>query len=382
LDEKLPWPPKKEDLERLYLVERLSASKIAMVYGLHYKNPKVAESTVLYHLKRNGIKRRDAVALATKFSEETVDEWVRRYQAGESLKDIAGGELSPVTVYLRLRKRGIELRDKVEAQIKAVTKYQRASFKGDSLEKAYLIGFRLGDLHVVRHGRAIRVRVSTTHPAMIELFGKLFSAYGPIYRYPKESELTGYEWSLDCDLDSSFAFLLDPQEELDEIMSSRELFFAFLAGFFDADGSIYYHRKATHGGFEFTLTNMDVDLLRRVAGRLSTMGLHARVRLSPQKKDRGVKNGGQAIWKLSLWRFDEVSNIVRTLPIRHREKMEKKSLVLRLEYRQSAIERASLIGEWDKLRASFKDERSACITAAQSAYRGKNTAQIGRKSTR
>jgi hypothetical protein len=376
LDGGLLWPPRREDLEMLYLVEKLSASEIAKAYGLHYKNPKVAESTVLYHLKRNGIRRRDAVSLSTKFSEETVDDWAKRYEAGESLKDIAGGELSPVTVYLRLRKRGVKLRGKVEAQIKAVTKYQKASFNGDALERAYLVGFRYGDLHVVRHGRAIRVRVSTTHPAMIDLFRTLFCAYGPIYQYPKESKLTGFEWSLDCDLDQSFTFLLNPQEELYEIMSSKELFFAFLAGFFDAEGSVYYHRKAMHGGFEFTLTNMDVSLLRRIAEKLRTLRFHPKVRLSPQMKDRGVKNGGQAIWKLSLWRFVEVSNILRILPVRHGEKKAKRKFVLRLVLRQAAIERGRLIEEWDKLRASIKEKRNACVMEARIAYRGRNSPKL------
>jgi hypothetical protein len=59
MEEGLAWPPTKEDLERMCLVERLSAAKIAKAYGLKYKNPKVAESTVLYQLKKNGIARRD-----------------------------------------------------------------------------------------------------------------------------------------------------------------------------------------------------------------------------------------------------------------------------------------------------------------------------------
>ncbi len=58
----LVWPPRKEDLERLYLGERLSASRIARAYGLRYASAKTAESTMLYHLKRNGIPRRDAAA--------------------------------------------------------------------------------------------------------------------------------------------------------------------------------------------------------------------------------------------------------------------------------------------------------------------------------
>jgi len=33
--------------------------KIAKMYGPRYASSKTAESTILYHLKRNGIKRRD-----------------------------------------------------------------------------------------------------------------------------------------------------------------------------------------------------------------------------------------------------------------------------------------------------------------------------------
>jgi hypothetical protein len=48
-------PPLKLDLERLYLQQKLSASKIAIFYSLDYASAKKAESRVLYHLKRNGL---------------------------------------------------------------------------------------------------------------------------------------------------------------------------------------------------------------------------------------------------------------------------------------------------------------------------------------
>src|SRR5690349_4323609 len=115
MSEGLPWPPKKEDLERLYLVEKLSAAKIANVYGLKYKNPKVAESTVLHHLKKNGIPRRGTTDHIRMVTESEVANWVEKYLKGESLKQIAGKEWSHVTVFHHLRAKGVELRDKVEA---------------------------------------------------------------------------------------------------------------------------------------------------------------------------------------------------------------------------------------------------------------------------
>src|SRR2546425_7733608 len=192
-ESKLIWPPTKEDLLRLYVKQRLSARRIAKLYGLKYASEKTAESTVLYHLKRNGIERRDPAEHIRKVTEEMVDEWAKRYERGESLKQIAGGQVSPVTVFIHLEKRGIQLRDKVEAQIKAVTKHQRRPFSEDDEERAYLSGFRTGDLDVVKHGRAVRVRTGTTHPWMGELFRELFDRYGYVHSYAKRAPWTGYE---------------------------------------------------------------------------------------------------------------------------------------------------------------------------------------------
>jgi hypothetical protein len=217
LSEDLAWPPTRADLERLNVTQRLSAAKIATVYGLRYKNPKVAESTVLYHLKRNSIARRDRAEGARKATAAKVDEWARRYRAGESLKQTAAGGVSAVTIWNHLRARGVPLRGRIDAQIKAVTKHERRPFAGDDLEKAYLMGLRYGDLDVVLHGRATRVRVSTTHPAMAKLFESLFSRYGFVHRYPKTTNLTGYEWTLECDLDSTFEFLLEKKTLTTEI---------------------------------------------------------------------------------------------------------------------------------------------------------------------
>jgi len=98
-ESKLIWPPTKEDLLRLYVKQRLSARRIAKLNGLKYASEKTAESTVLYHLKRNGIERRDPVEHIRKVTEGMVDEWAKRYERGESMKQIAGSQVSPVTVF-------------------------------------------------------------------------------------------------------------------------------------------------------------------------------------------------------------------------------------------------------------------------------------------
>ena len=50
----LQWPPTKEDLERLYVEQRLSAMKISKVYGLKYPNPKSGATMILFYLKKEG----------------------------------------------------------------------------------------------------------------------------------------------------------------------------------------------------------------------------------------------------------------------------------------------------------------------------------------
>lgn len=348
----------------MYLVEELSAAKIAKAYQLRYASSKTAESIILYQLKKNGIVRRSRTEHVNRPPSSIVDSWVGRYVAGESLSKIAGDDYSPVTVWNYLRARGVQLRNRIDAQIEAVARFQKLPFDADTLSRAYLIGLRVGDLDAVRHGRAIRARVSTTHPAMMELFNEVFAKYSRIRKYPRTSPLTQFEWDLECDLDNSFDFLLDSSRWWDCVIGSDEAFLAFLAGFFDADGSVYYHKKGAHGGFEFSLSNSNGDLLRAIGDRLQGLGFTPSLRKSAQSKERGVANGGGFIWRLSIWKYHQVTKLLRKLPLRHREKTEKRSLALSLPYRATSREREMVAGKWSALKASILAERDACISEA------------------
>lgn len=364
MPEGLPWPPRKQDLERLYLGEKLSASRIAQVYGLKYKNTKVAESTILYQLRRNGIERRDPAEHIRKVTEELADEWVRRYQSGESLKKIAAREFSPATVLLHLRRRGVELRDKVEAQIQAVTKYERRPFRGDSVEKAYLMGLRYGDLDAVSHGRATRVRVSTTHPAMADLFESLFSPYGFVHRYPRNANFTGYEWTLECDLDQSFEFLLEKPSIAElESFGHRE-FLAFLAGFFDAEGSIFLHKKSSGRAPEINIANTDRQVLEFLAGRLRDVGVSGRFARDEQESKKRIFSSVNTIWRLNVWRFQSVNLLLRLMPLRHHEKVNKSRLALRFRSPISRPENIATAVEWQCLQREIEEARMKFIKQA------------------
>lgn len=377
-EEKLPWPPRAEDLRRLYLEEHLSAAKIADRYGLKYASPKTAESTILYHLKRSGITRRDKAEHIRRVAEVVVDDWVKRYEAGESLKQIAANEFSPVTVFLHLRKRGIQLRDKVEAQIKAVTKHPRKPFDGDANLKAYLTGIATGDYWVTTHGRAIRVRLGTTHPAMSRLFRELFEHHGPVYEYPKRTPLTEFEWSLDCDLDSSFEFLAKPVPDfMAETYSNEDLFMNFLAGFFDAEGSICYHKKHGHGAFEFSLANINQEIIQAIGRKLSELDFSPSVtqgKQTPERLIRGMTiSSTKPMWRLALWRFDDVKRILENLPSKHPEKIAKATIALKLRFRAAPEERDVILSEWQRLKLQIETDVSMYIEKARCTFDDRST---------
>ncbi len=368
IEGKLEWPPRAEDLRRLYIDEHLSAAKIAARYGLEYASPKTAESTILYHLKRNGITRRDKAELARKVTEQMVDAWVKRYEAGESLKQIAGSELSPVTVFLHLKKRGLRLRDKVEAQIEAVTKHPRTAFCGNPIDRAYLLGFARGDLWVTTHGRAIRIKGGSTHQAFVELFRQLFGRYGAIYVYPKEAKVTGYEWSMDADLDTSFRFLLDrEQQELDAIIADTPRFYSYLGGLFDAEGSIFYHRKGSGGAFELTLTNMDLDLLVRIRDELLKLGYSSKLDRNTRNNQKYPIKGSDHIWRICVWRHKDLNRLLGNMVLRHSEKVAKRDIAMRLESRPRPDMRMAVLREWQKLLDEIEASVEESIKKAKEA---------------
>ncbi len=348
----LAWPPLAEDLKRLYLEQKLSAAKIAKVYGLNYASEKTAESTILHHLKKNGIRRRDAAAHVRKVTDSMVDDWILRYQKGESLKQIAGREVGPVTVFNHLRKRGLKLRDKVEAQISAVKKFQKHSFDGGAFEKGYFLGLARGDLNVKRHGRAVRIRTSSTHPAMIDLVTSILAPYGPVRVRPRLSRLVGYEWSVEAELDFSFKFLLDEAGKVPGENCELEFVRGYLAVLFDAEGSVWLRGDRT---FEprMSFTNKDFQLLSWVQNRLSEFGFHSHL----------GKPNIEGVRQLQSWRVKEVGLVSKLLRIKHPEKKAKFRLLL------SSLSIPERRRRWQSLLEQIEGDRRDFIQLAQAILR-------------
>lgn len=309
---------------------------------------------VLYHLRKFGIARRDRAAHLRKVTTSMVNEWERLYRAGKSLKQVAGVEVDPVTVWKHLRKRNVRLRNKVEAQITAVTRHAKSPFSGGKSVEAYLLGFARGDLNVSRHGRAVRVKTATTHPLMVELIKNLFDKNGFVRVKPRLSRLTGYEWSIQVDLDQSFSFLLEDGERVPSWVFKGINFRHFLAGFFDAEGSIWLNESASYP-FQLSLTNSNPSLLERICDSLRNAGYNPYLR----------RDASGPVWKIQMWRKSEVERLLSQIPLKHAEKTAKARIVLRFGQSPIPYKNGSMVGDWKSLIQEIRSGRDSFVESAR-----------------
>jgi hypothetical protein len=144
------------------------------------------------------------------------------------------------TVYTALKKHKIPIRTIAQAHVR----YARAPFSGNLYEKAYLLGFSIGDLRVRNHNGVksdtISIACGSTKPAQIKLIRELFSKYGRVWQgRPDRRGAVNSE----AYVDSSFAFLLPRKRQYAWCIKNKRHFFSFLAGFTDAEGSFYLARN-------------------------------------------------------------------------------------------------------------------------------------------
>ena len=150
--------------------------------------------------------------------------------------------------------------------------YPRRSFSDDPLEKAYLSGFRDGDLHVHKNNHhetspTIVVACASTKDDQIKLVRELFEPYGRvnISSGPRQSVVT-------CWLNLSFSFLLQKSEQVPPWAWHDERHFAsYLAGYIDAEGYIGV-KRATKAS-QLVIRSGDVGILRSCRAKLVQLGI-------------------------------------------------------------------------------------------------------------
>jgi predicted transcriptional regulator len=222
-------------LRQLYLEEGLTQKEIGGRFGCD-------QPTISWYLKKYKIPTRGAFGgnqpVKTEDYEIDIEVLKQLYFEEKLTQDEIAERLgcSKAAIQRRMYKYNIQSRNGSEANLLKRGSH-RADFDGDDCLKAYMLGFCKGDVHVwVRDkgSETIRLMTNTTKGEQRDLFVSLFEPYGHIYVNDdkKYIHLAAY-------VNMTFSFLLDEKDHIPEwVIADEEVFFAFFAGYCDAEANI------------------------------------------------------------------------------------------------------------------------------------------------
>ncbi len=226
----------------------------------------------------------------------------------------------------------------------------------DQFDKTYLAFFALGDLGCSKHGRKVRIEVSSTHKAEIDLVRNLLDKYCKPIIYPLRKGLS-FSWRIVCDLDPSFSFHLDRSNSLQcQTLNDDRIFFEALYGFVDAEGYIGLEQEGNFASPTFIISNSNKSVLS-----FSEKGLLQREIKS--KLHATIDPKGKSFYQLYV-RGPLVLKILSELRVRHREKIEVAELVRKYEGKKWNY--AGSI--YFSYRQSIRAQRNQYVNEAEVAY--------------
>ncbi len=240
----------RELLRRLYCTDGKSLKQIAVLAG-------TTKSDVHYWMVKHGIPRREWSANTPKCDPRQIHELY--WNQGKTIRAVA--KLTGISFTTA---RNHLLRETASGPLRSrwTVKYPRTPFSGDDMERAYLLGLRGGDLNAARTSRnSVMVRVSTTHPSILDLFLKTFGHYGHCGVVPRQVFLTGYDWQARAYLDNSFSYLIRKPQT---VPTAEAEFYEFLAGVSDSDGSWVITHDGARLTYAFLITTEESVLIRAV----------------------------------------------------------------------------------------------------------------------
>jgi len=269
----------KGELEKLYSLRGLSTYKIAALLGCNVHS-------VTNRMKKLGIKARPIKK--PDIDKETL---LVLYQKNRlSLKKIGDiYKMTPSGVLKRMRKFDLTVRNSWETNVIHV----KRPFSESNTEKAYLIGFRIGDLGVrlsSRRTRNIRVNSNTTKEDQAELIRGLFRNYSDVWiSKPNGRGVI----STSTILHPSFSFLLPKNDLVEEWIKNNEQYMsAFVAGYVDAEGSFgVYNNRA-----RFRLGSYDKNILKEIVCWLKGHGIKTPFLLERKQQDKQNHD----FWRLAV----------------------------------------------------------------------------------
>jgi len=191
-------------------------------------------------------------------------------------------------------------------------------------EKAYILGFATGDLTIRVKGNRVIPELCTTHPEAMLLFHRIFEKYGKIIHIQKLGKKT----------DDAFIYLraylnkkqwefLIKKGNLEAIRKEtqeKEKFIHFLAGFFDAEGTIIIKKqsKTQKTQVEAKIASGRKDILKYIKKKLAEIGIKSEIYKEKDKECYKLTTTGKQAIKL-----------LKTIPIKHTEKTRKTKIALK-----------------------------------------------------
>lgn len=178
------------------------------------------------------------------------------------------------------------------------TKYHKYDFLGDPEEKAYLIGFRTGDLdaQLSPSKKLIIVGSTSTRSEQIKLFKNLFKNYGYVWvgKFRKDGNRVFV-----VRLNRSFNFLLPKKDNVPKwICGNNNYFLSFFAGYTDAEGCF---QIGNDNVASFTLSSYDKKILKQIHQGLLKIGVECNPPRLHVKK--GYKKSDGYEYKNDEWSF-------------------------------------------------------------------------------
>jgi hypothetical protein len=296
-------------LRNFYIHDKLTTFQIAEKFGC-------CQATIWKKLKKFNIKTRESGVDRVKISKNELKKfYINKRLSTWKIEKITG--IPRGSIHRKLKEYNISLRDRATANIIN----PRKNFSRDLIEKAYLIGFRIGDLGVRKiypNSKTITVASGSTIKAQIDLIEDLFKEYG-VVRIKKTKRNKINIWVA---LNESFDFLLS-KDLPNWVKQNKTYSFSFLAGFTDAEGSIkIYKNKAS-----YSLGNYNFNLLKSIKVILLKNGIMCNNIIIDNRK--GTKNSQGYVYRnnycsLRITSKEELNKLFLELKkyVKHRDKIK------------------------------------------------------------
>lgn len=213
------------------------------------------------------------------------------------------------------------------------SKYLKNNFSGNQKEKAYILGFRLGDLNVyktTKKSKVVIARCNTTSNEQVNLIEGVFSKYGrvSVSKNRKSGTIT-----INCFLNDSFDFIVEKKDFVpDWIKKNNKYGLYFLAGYVDAEGSIGVY----DGRARFKIDSYDKNTIFWIHEWCLKNGIKCpNVRKIGKKgqlydKTRGYRYGND-LWRINVNKKESLLKLLKNLKLVIKHKKRKKDSLLAIK---------------------------------------------------